>query len=43
MNLDFFADKNIEQNKIFFRTMRNDIVGSSQNKLDYIRNNHFKK
>lgn len=41
MNADLFQD--IDESKLFLRKMRNDIVGSIENKLEYIKSNHFTK
>jgi hypothetical protein len=41
MNIELFSD--FDQAKIFLRKMRNDIVGSVENKAEYIKNNSFTK
>ncbi len=41
MNLELFND--VAQSKIFLRKMRNDIVGSVENKIEYIKTNYFHK
>jgi hypothetical protein len=43
MNLDFIDDRNKEENRLFFRRMRNEIVGSVENKLEYLKTNDFKR
>ncbi len=37
MDLEIFNNTN--ETKIFLRKMRNDIVGSTENKIEYIKNN----
>jgi hypothetical protein len=34
---------NKNNSKEFLRKMRNDIVGSAENKMEYIKNNNFNK
>jgi hypothetical protein len=41
MNIELFDDTNIENSKLLLRKMRNDIVGSIENKMEYIKNNYF--
>ncbi len=41
MNPELLEENGIENSKSFLRRMRNDIVGSVENKLEYIKNNHF--
>jgi hypothetical protein len=43
MILSLLDDDEIENNKVFLRRMRNDIVGSIENKTEYIKNNYFIK
>jgi hypothetical protein len=43
MDAEIFNNSSLENSKLFFRKMRNDIVGSIENKLEYIKNNSFVK
>ncbi len=43
MNLDIVNIPDSIFSKEFLRKMRNDIVGSAENKIEYIKNNYFYK
>ncbi len=43
MEIQNINDSNIENCKVFFRRMRNEIVGSVENKLEYIKNDYFSR
>ena len=43
MNPDSIDIANPKYTIDFLRKMRNDIVGSSENKIEYIKNNNFNK
>ena len=43
MNLEQYESSERENLKIFLRKMRNDIIGSLENKTEYIKNSHLSK
>lgn len=43
MIMEYFDENNLENYKNFLRRVRNEIVGSEENKLEYIQNNFFGK
>jgi hypothetical protein len=43
MNMDVINTQEQNFSKEFLRKMRNDIVGSAENKMEYIKNNYFYK
>jgi hypothetical protein len=43
MNLEIIDDNSLESLKNFLRKMRNDVVGSLENKQDYIKNESLYK